>query len=135
MAAAVCLVLYGSSVFLAGIQVELEHGLAVERHRALELVTVEAGCPTAAGLILAHRPSAVLFDLSEGLPDFTAVLLRELPDLLLVGVDPSSNDLLVLSVKPHQALSMADLMEVINPKDSNCETFKGGNHEKNYQSW
>jgi hypothetical protein len=39
------------------------------------------------------KPRALLFDLAEGQPDFTVVLLREQPSLLLIGVDPSSDEL------------------------------------------
>ncbi len=133
MAADRCLVLYGSSVFLAGIQAMLADGLARDASAPLQLISVEAGQPDAAPLVRARRPQAVLFDLAEGLPDFIAAALREQPDLLLIGVDPSADEALVLSVKPQRALSVADLMNVIRQKDSNLETFKGGTQEKNYQ--
>ncbi len=128
-----CLVLYGSSVFLAGIQAMLAARPAGDAGAPLQLITVEAGQPDAAALVRARRPQAVLFDLAEGLPDFIAAAMREQPDRLLIGVDPSHDEALVLSVKPQRALSVADLMNVIRPKDSNVETFKGGDHEKNYQ--
>ncbi len=133
MAADRYLVLYGSSVFLAGIQAMLADGLARDVGAPLQLIAVEAGQPDAAALIRARYPQAVLFDLAEGLPDFIAAALREQPDLLLVGVDPSRDELLVLSASQQRALSVADLMNVIRPKDSNTENFKGKDHEKNYQ--
>ncbi len=133
MAAALCLVLSGSSVFLAGIQAMLEDRLAGEAGAPLQLISVEAGQPDAADLIRARRPQAVLFDLAEGLPDFIAAAMREQPDLLLIGVDPSCDEALVLSVRPQRALSVTDLLQVIRQKDANMEPFKGGNHEKSYQ--
>jgi hypothetical protein len=133
MAADRCLVLYGSSVFLVGIQAMLADGLAHDAGAPLQLISVQAGQPDAAALIRASRTQAVLFDLAEGLPDFIAAALREQPDLLLVGVDPSHDEVLVLSVKPQRALSVADLLNVIRQKDPNMETFKGRDHEKNYQ--
>ena len=45
MSAAPCLVLYGNSVFLAGIKADLE------RRHNLELITIEAGTPDAAARI------------------------------------------------------------------------------------
>ena len=48
-------VLYGSSVFLAGIKAELEHCIAVMPGTVLRLVPVAADCPTAAERIR-NRP-------------------------------------------------------------------------------
>jgi hypothetical protein len=110
MAADSSLVLYGNSVFLAGIKAELE------RNTVLELIVLEVGHPGVADLIRRCKPRAVLFDLSEGQPDFSVTLLHEQPGLLLIGVDPSSNDLLVLSSQPVQAHSLADLFNVIFQK-------------------
>ncbi len=110
-----CLVLYGNSVFLAGIKAELE------RYVALELITVEAGCADVTDLIRARRPRAILFDLAMAQPDFAVSLLRGQPSLLMIGVDASSDEMLVLSGHPAQALSMADLVNVIRPRDSNSE--------------
>jgi hypothetical protein len=104
---AACLVLYGNSVFLAGIKTELE------RAGSLELITMEAGGPDVADLILARRPRALLFDLTMPHPDFAIPLLRQQPGLLLIGVDPSSDDMLVLSSHPTQAVSMRDLKQLI----------------------
>jgi hypothetical protein len=39
----------------------------------------------------------------------------------LIGVDPSSNEMLILSSHPQKALSVADLVEVINQTDFNSE--------------
>jgi hypothetical protein len=41
-------------------------------------------------------------------------ILRDRPGLLLIGVDPSRDELLVLSSHPQQALSMSDLVEIIH---------------------
>jgi hypothetical protein len=93
-------------VFLAGIQAELE------RAPTLELLTIESGRQDARELICNRQPRAVLFDLAEGQPDFAVVLLREQPGLLLIGVDPSSDELLVLSNQPAQALNLSDLIKL-----------------------
>jgi len=104
------LVLFGNSVFLAGIKAQLEHA------PALELITMEALHMDVADQISDHRPQAVMFDLTMGYPDFATALLREQPGLLLIGVDPNSNELLVLSGRPRQALSVSDLVNVIQQK-------------------
>ena len=109
MSAKPCLVLYGNSVFLAGIQAELErdHGLA------LELLTVEAGCPDVLHLLRERKPCAVLFDLGMDQPSFATAILCELPHLLMIGVDPSSDEMLVLTSHPVQALAVRDLVPLI----------------------
>jgi hypothetical protein len=116
MVADACLILYGNSVFLAGIKAELEHQVA------LELITIETGSPDVANLIRDNNPRAVLFDLSAEQPGFAITVLRERPGLLLIGVDPSSDELLILSSYPQQALSMSDLVEVIRRQDPNSES-------------
>ena len=107
-----CVVLYGNSVYLAGIKVQLEDD------PALELITVETGLQDAIELIRAHQPCALLYDLTMEQSNCPGSLLREQPGLLLVGVDPSSDALLVLSSYPVQALSVADLLALIHPKGS-----------------
>lgn len=108
MAPDTCLVLYGNSVFLAGIRT----GLA--RETAHDLVAIEDGLPGAADLIRACRPCAVLFDLAVGQPECAVALLREEPGLLLIGVDPSSDEILILSGRPEHAPTLSDLFSVIH---------------------
>jgi hypothetical protein len=47
--------------------------------------------------------------------------LYERPGLLLVGADPAGDDLLVLSGHVAKAPSVADLTNVIVPRDSHSE--------------
>ena len=122
-----CLVFYGNSVFLAGIKAELESRVV------FELITIEIGRPDAAELIRARRPRAVLFDLGTGPLDYVIQLLRGQPGLLLIGVDSSSNEMLVMSGHPQQALSIADLIEIIEGKRSISKPRKGGKCEQNHQ--
>ncbi len=104
------LVIFGNSVFLAGIKVQLE------QVPAFELITLEAVQTEVVDRIRACQPQAVIFDLTMGYPDFALSLLHEQPGLLLLGVDPNSNELLVLSSHPQQALSVSDLVQIIQQK-------------------
>ncbi len=119
-------VLYGNSLVVS------TTGASLDECAGLEVVRVEAGRPDAAELIRGRRPCAVLFDLAAFLPGPVVSLLREQPDLLLVGLNPSSDELLVLSVKPQPALSLADLVEVILQKDSNSASFEREGPGKTY---
>ena len=113
-----CLALYGNSVFLAGIKAELS------RRLVFELITIEAGCPNIVPVIRARKPRALIFDQTTSLPDFSMSLLYERPRLLLIGLDPSSDEMRVLSNTPAQALSITDLVRVIHQKESNSKLFK-----------
>ncbi len=113
------LVLYGTSLFLAGIKAELE------RLTSHELLTVEVGNIDAAALIDSSNPLAVIFDLAAQHSAFAVDLLRERPGLLLIGVDPSRDEILLLSSQPAHALNMSDLVEVINGELSSSLTRKG----------
>ncbi len=122
MAATTRLILYGNSVFLAGIKAQLAHD------PALELITVEAVRTDMVDWIRACQPQAVLFDLAMGYLDFAVALLHEHPGLLLIGVDPNRNELLVLSSQQKRAVAVADLLKVIQQKGSKFEGEKGDMH-------
>ncbi len=106
------LILYGNSVFLAGIKAQLAHD------PAFEVITVEGVRTDMVDWIRACQPQAVLFDLAIGYLDFAVALLHEQPSLLLIGVDPSSNELLVLSSQQERAVAMEDLLRVISRDDT-----------------
>ena len=58
-------------------------------------------------------PAAVAFDLGEIPGDFVLSLLRDRPQLILVGVDPTSDRMLVLSGRHEQPVSAAELLQAI----------------------
>lgn len=107
MAQASCVVLYGNSMFLAGIRADLEH------HTQFELITVEPAGRAALGLIMAYRPAAVIFDACLAEPDFTAALLSEQPEVILMGVDPSRDTVLVLSGRCEKPVLPSDLVRAL----------------------
>jgi hypothetical protein len=110
MGADSCLVLVGNSVILAAIGTEL-------RQHRFDVITLEPGCPDALQRICALEPRAVLFDLAALPPDSILWLLRERPGLLLAGVEPSSDKVLVLSCRQERVVTPADLLEVIHGEE------------------
>jgi hypothetical protein len=56
--------------------------------------------------------------------------LRGQPGLLLIGVDPSSDEMLVLSSHPAQALSVVDLVKAIYQRETNLQPLKKWQFEK-----
>jgi len=114
MATSPCVILYGNSVFLAGIRADL-----VARAR-VEVLAVAPGSPDTAAIIRTRRPVALVFDLSATQPDCAVSLLRDDADLVLIGVDPSSDRLLVLSGRHEQPASAADLVQTITASRAAC---------------
>lgn len=101
------LVLYGDSVFLAGLKA------ALSRYTALDPITFESGRHSICAQIHALNPRAVVFDLSAAHPEFALGLLCERPDMLVIGVDASSDEILVLSLRKEHVSSIADLVKII----------------------
>jgi len=118
---------YGNSLNMAGIVASLK------ADTTLEVLCVNFDSPNAQQSLDENDLAAIVFDLSDSpLPlDFT--LLRDRPGLLLIGVDPCKDEMLVLSSHPAQALSMADLVSVIHQKEFPSSSFRGENHEMNRQ--
>lgn len=103
-------VLCGQSVILGAVQASLL------RHPQLEVLSV-AGDAT--GQELAElAPDVILFDTGSEQPIPAFSLLHDRPDLLLIGLDASTAEIMVLSSYPAQALSTADLVQVILNKGS-----------------
>lgn len=109
MSPAPCLLIYGNSIFLAGIRAELEG----DPGPGLELVTVETNCVHAADLVREHKPCAVLVNLGMDQPSFVLPMLRKQHLALMIGVDPSSDELPVLTVHPVRALAVQDAIRLV----------------------
>ena len=117
-------VVYGSSLNMAGMQVSLK------ADPDLEVVCVDPHAPTAGQRLNELHPAAIVFDLTDPSLGLDVTLLREQPGLLLIGVDPSSDELLVLSSRPAQALSASDLVSVIRKeRHGERETRRRGDGE------
>ncbi len=123
-------VFYGSSVLLAGLEADL-------RSRGqLEVVAIAAEGGDEVARIGACDPDAVVFDLAATRPDFAVSLLGERPGLLLIGVDPSSDRLVVLSGRQAPAVTATDLIRAIRGhragprRRRRSRAFEPHNHEE-----
>ena len=56
----------------------------------------------------------ILFDLAKDPPDFAIPLLRNHPQIMLIGADLESHRMLVLSAEQSRLLTTEDLMQVID---------------------
>ena len=110
------LVLYGDSVFLAGLKA------ALSQYDALEPITIESGRPGSGGHIQALNPAAVLFDRSAAQPEFLLRLLCERPNILVIGVDACSDEIVILSLRKEHVSSIAELVNAIGPRVDSLRT-------------
>ena len=100
-------VLYGNSLVLAGM------GASLKTYPGIELICLDVQPPAAAQELGALSPTAVIFDLGAVPPEFPFSLLRQQPDLVLIGVDAAGDKLLVLSGQQARSLTTEALVQVI----------------------
>jgi len=117
---------YGNSLNMAGIVASLK------ADTTLEVLYVNPDAPNARQSLDENDLAAIVFDLSDPVLRLDVTLLRDRPGLLLIGVDPSRDEMLVLSSHPAQALSMADLVRVIHQKEFPSSSFREENREMNH---
>jgi hypothetical protein len=113
---------YGNSLNMAGIVASLKVD------PTLEVLCINLDFPNARQCLEENDLAAIIFDLSDPPVSLDITLLRKQPGLLLIGVDPSRDEMLILSSHPAQALSMADLVGVIHRTKFPASFFLG---EKN----
>ena len=100
-------VLYGSSLFLAGIQGSLS------AEPGLEVVHIQPEEANERLLREVMNASLLAFDIHEASPELMRALVKEAPHLALLALDPESDRLLVLSGQASGARTIGDLTEVI----------------------
>lgn len=103
-------VVYGSTLPMAGVAASLK------TNQSLEVVCVDSHASTLRQSLGDLDPDTIVFDLSDPSASMDVTLLRHKTGVQLIGVDPGSDDILVLSGRPQQALSVAELVHVIQQK-------------------
>jgi DNA-binding NarL/FixJ family response regulator len=109
-------VLYGSSLFITG----LETSLKVVPD--LEIQRMEVRNQDSLDRLRTEAPDVIIIELGIAAGDQTINLLKAFPGVALIGLDPESNRLMVLSMQQESAMTTADLVQVIqrqpiHPKD------------------
>ncbi len=98
--------LYGKSLILGTIAASLK------QYRAIEIIPSASSLPTLMELgTLA--PDVIVFDVQAAHPEFAVTLLAMRPQLVLIGIDPSSDQMLLWSGQQTRALTMQDLVGAI----------------------
>jgi hypothetical protein len=72
------------------------------------------------------EPETIIYDLTDPPADLDISLLGERPGLLLVGVDPSSNEVLVLTGKRNRIVTSSELAHLVS--NHNTKNFEGQEH-------
>ena len=97
----------GSSLYMAGLAASLRANPDVIVSR------IPANTAALTQSLDELAPAAVAFDLDEIPGDLAISLLRDRTDLTLIGVDPSSDRMLLLSGRHEQPVSAAELLQAI----------------------
>ena len=100
-------VLFGNTIFLAGLAVQYAN------HPGLEIMMIDTGQPNAEQQLDACSPDVVVFDLTASQLIGTFHLVKMNPGLVLLGVDATSDQVLVLSGHMSSVLTTDDLLKVI----------------------
>ena len=98
--------LYGKSVILGTVGASLQH------YSDLEITSLSPPLPGTQELS-ALAPDAIIFDLQAAHPIAALRLLDACPNLMLIGIDPSSEQVFLWTGEHMSALSAQDLAQSI----------------------
>jgi len=102
-----CVVLYGNSLFIAGVEASLKD------QPDWKVMRVDTALDNARERLRLLHPDVVIFDMNTPHEQFVLSFLREHPGLPLLGLGLTSNTVVVFSSQPYKVLTVADLTRVI----------------------
>ena len=86
---------------------------SLKAEASLEILCVGPCNPTTRQSLNELNPETIIFDCTQPHPELDLELLREQPGLLLVGVDSSCNDVLVLTGQRNRIVSVSELAQLL----------------------
>jgi len=104
--------LYGSNLVMSSI------GASLKGRPEFQVKEIRGLLPDILDKLDATPPDVILFDLAQGQPHFAISLLRNHPGIMLIGIDLTSNRMLVLFGKQSRLLTAEDLVQVMKGGDS-----------------
>lgn len=108
--------IYGKSLNLAGI------GACLKHEEGLDVYEIDPRDTGARQRLEELTPGVILFDLSDPPNDLDMAFFHSKPGLLLIGVDPSSDDVLILTGKRSRVVTAGELSNLISNKtDTNVK--------------
>jgi hypothetical protein len=99
------IILYGKSVLLGTLEASLQ------RFPELEVVALAPPLPDTAGLVVLH-PDGLIFDLQAARPELAFDLFDKLPCLVVVGIDPGSDRVMLCAGKQLGGITALDLVQL-----------------------
>ncbi len=97
----------GGSLYMAGLAASLQANPDVE------VLRIPANTAALSQALDQLAPAVVAFDLDEMPGDLALSLLRDRPELILIGADPATDRMLLLSGRQEQPVSAAELLQAI----------------------
>ena len=110
-------ILFGKTIILGTV------GASLQNHPDFEVIHLSAPYPRLQELA-AMKPNVILFDRGNTCPLAVFSLLATLPELQLISIDPSTNQLMVWSGQHLRELSLQDLVNVIQKRELCVETIE-----------
>lgn len=104
-------IVYGNSVVLAG----MEAGIRLDPNSE---VIGHALTDTQQNLVELH-PDVVIFDVDEVQPEFLRAKLQSQPDVLLIGIDPESHEVL-LAGEAARSIALDQITRIMQSRDPPC---------------
>jgi hypothetical protein len=108
-------VIFGNLLHMAGIAASLQTAVSIE------VLCLDPRTEADRNRLEKTYPAAVVFDLSDPSSRVDIAILQKRPGLLLIGIDPCSDELLVLSCRSPKAFSITDLVDIICQNQVNLE--------------
>ena len=99
---------YGGCLNLAGLTACLKLDIA------LDVFTLHPGDPQARQCLEEFDPETIIFDLTDPSTNVDLDLFKSRPNTLLIGVDPSSDDVLVLTGKRSRVVTAGELVQLVS---------------------
>ena len=118
MAVGKCVLVYGKCLNLAGVAACLKQEADLDVHLA------DPDCCSAKAVLDACDPETIIYDLSDPPTDLDLALLGDRPGTQLIGVDPSSDEVLVLTGKLRRAVTMGELAVLVAGKGGGAPVSK-----------
>lgn len=108
------IILFGRTIILGTV------GASLQNRADFDVICLSPPYP---GLqeLAAMKPDVILFDMESTYPMVAFSLLATLPELQLISIDPSTNQLMVWSGQQFRELSLQDLVEVIHKEMPDTE--------------
>ena len=99
--------LYGNSLILSSV------GASLNSRAGVHVIAINPSEPGGVERIRALEPDVIVFDTAAADPDSALILWKEHPNVLLIGIDLTTNRALVMSGRSSQLLTPDDLADVI----------------------